>query len=113
LYELYINKEKIGNQVLSPTISDYTKRVYYNVFDVAKNLSSNKNTVGVVLGNGRFFSIRPGEVDAWKEGIPSIRNFDYLIGSIPFLRSYLNYVVIGIIVLVTVPVIIKVIRKFK
>lgn len=68
MYELYINKEKIGNQVLSPTISDYTKRVYYNVFDVAKNLSSNKNTVGVVLGNGRFFSIRPGEVD---EHIPN------------------------------------------
>ncbi|GAB3428007.1 hypothetical protein GCM10027516_33640 [Niabella aquatica] len=37
----------------------------------------------------------------------------YLIGSMPFLQSYLNYVVIGIIVLVTVPVIIKIIREFK
>lgn len=37
----------------------------------------------------------------------------YLIGSMPFLRSYLNYVVIGIIVLVTVPVIIRIIREFK
>lgn len=34
----------------------------------------------------------------------------YLIGSMPFLRPYLNYVVIAIIVLVTVPVVIKIIQ---
>jgi len=34
----------------------------------------------------------------------------YLIGSMPFLRPYLNYVVAGIIVLVTVPMVIKIIR---
>lgn len=34
----------------------------------------------------------------------------YLIGSMPFLRPYLNYVVTGIVVLVTVPMVIKIIR---
>jgi len=37
----------------------------------------------------------------------------YLIGSMPFLRPYLNYVVVGIVILVTVPMVIKIIRGFK
>ncbi|WP_346238659.1 DedA family protein [Niabella insulamsoli] len=37
----------------------------------------------------------------------------YVIGTMPFLRPYLNYVVMAIIVLVTVPVVIKIIRRFK
>lgn len=37
----------------------------------------------------------------------------YLIGSMPFLRPYLNYVVAGIIIFVTVPVVINIIRGFK
>ncbi|RYG05936.1 MAG: alpha-rhamnosidase [Chitinophagaceae bacterium] len=77
LYELYFNGKRIGPQVLAPTPSDYRKRVYYNVFDVKNNLNSGKNTVGVTLGNGYFFSMRPGEVNVWKEGIPSIHNFGY------------------------------------
>ncbi|ASZ12737.1 VTT domain-containing protein [Chitinophaga pendula] len=37
----------------------------------------------------------------------------FLIGSMPFLQPYLKYVVTGIIVVVTVPVVIKIIREFK
>ncbi|MBZ4191937.1 DedA family protein [Niabella beijingensis] len=37
----------------------------------------------------------------------------YLIGSLPFLRAYLNYAVIAIVVLVTTPVVVKIIREFK
>jgi alpha-L-rhamnosidase len=58
LYELYINGQKIGNQVLSPTPTDYLKNVKYNVFDVTGNIQTGKNTVGVVLGNGRYFTMR-------------------------------------------------------
>jgi len=45
--------------------------------------------------------------------ILSIAAAGYLIGSMPFLRPYLNYVVVGIIVLVTVPIVIKIIHGFK
>jgi len=58
LYELYLNGQKIGNQVLSPTPTDYLKNVKYNVFDVTRNIQTGKNAVGVVLGNGRYFSMR-------------------------------------------------------
>ena len=58
LYELYINGEKIGNQVLAPVPTDYTKNVKYNVFDVTSNLKQGENVLGTILGNGRFFAMR-------------------------------------------------------
>ena len=37
----------------------------------------------------------------------------YLIGSTPFLKPYLKYVVAGIIVTVTIPFMIRIIRAFR
>jgi alpha-L-rhamnosidase len=54
--ELYINGEKIGDHVLSPPLSEYPKRVYYETFEVAGRLKPGANAVGVVLGNGRFYA---------------------------------------------------------
>jgi alpha-L-rhamnosidase len=56
--ELYINGEKIGDHVLSPPLSEYPKRVYYEIFEVAGRLKPGANAVGVVLGNGRFYAPR-------------------------------------------------------
>jgi len=58
LYELYINGNKIGDQVLAPVPTDYTKNVKYNVFDVTSQLKEGKNMMGTILGNGRFFAMR-------------------------------------------------------
>ena len=58
LYELYINGKKIGNQVLSPSPTDYSKAVKYNTFDVTGNLKKGANAIGAILGNGRFFTMR-------------------------------------------------------
>lgn len=58
LYELYINGEKIGNQVLAPTPTDYTRSVKYNTFDVTSYLQTGKNAIGTILGNGRFYNMR-------------------------------------------------------
>jgi len=58
LYELYINGNKIGNQVLAPVPTDYTKNVKYNVFDVTSQLKEGKNMLGTILGNGRYFAMR-------------------------------------------------------
>jgi len=77
LYELYLNGKRMGDQILSPALSDYTKRAYYNTFDVTSWVSKGKNAVGIILGNGRFVSMRPGESGVWKEGIPSIANYGF------------------------------------
>ena len=58
LYECYINGEKVGNDVLAPTLTDYSKRVPYNTYDVTSQLRNGQNVVGVILGNGRFFDMR-------------------------------------------------------
>lgn len=58
LYELYINGQKTGGQVLSPVPTDYSKTILYNTFNVTKNLKKGKNAIATVLGNGRFFTMR-------------------------------------------------------
>lgn len=61
LYDAWINGKMISkDQVLSPTVSDYRKRVYYNTFDVTGAMKK-KTAICIVLGNGRYFSMRnPG-----------------------------------------------------
>ncbi|MFA6241677.1 MAG: family 78 glycoside hydrolase catalytic domain [Candidatus Hydrogenedentales bacterium] len=61
LYELYVNGERIGDQVLAPGCTEYNKRTFYNTYDVTENVQSGKNAVGVWLGNGRYYAPRTGE----------------------------------------------------
>lgn len=58
LYELYIDGEKVGDQVLAPGLTDYTKNVKYNVFDITELLNGNQHALGVILGNGRYYAVR-------------------------------------------------------
>jgi alpha-L-rhamnosidase len=58
LSEFYLNGEKVGDQVLSPALTDYTKRACYVTFDVTKQLRNGANAAGVILGNGRFYAPR-------------------------------------------------------
>lgn len=58
LYELYINGKKVGEDVLTPAATDYTRNVKYNTMDVTSYIQEGKNTVGAILGNGRFFAMR-------------------------------------------------------
>ncbi|WP_268223921.1 alpha-L-rhamnosidase [Sinomicrobium oceani] len=58
MYELYINGNRIGDQVLAPVPTDYTKNVKYNVYDVTAALQPGTNALGTILGNGRYFTMR-------------------------------------------------------
>ena len=62
LYELHINGEKTGDRVLAPASSEYNKTIYYNTFDVTSQLKKGKNAVGVIIGNGRYFAMRGGNM---------------------------------------------------
>ncbi|MCB1126319.1 MAG: family 78 glycoside hydrolase catalytic domain, partial [Verrucomicrobiae bacterium] len=61
LSELYLNGRKVGDEELSPGLTEYTKRVFYVTHDVTEHLQQGANAVGVILGNGRFFAPRLGE----------------------------------------------------
>ena len=54
LYELYINGQEIGNESLKPAFTRYDKRVLYHTVDVTNFLNPNKNTIGILLGNGWY-----------------------------------------------------------
>ncbi len=58
LSELYLNGRKVSDHVLSPALTDYTKRVFYLTFDVTDQLKQGKNALGVVLGGGRYYADR-------------------------------------------------------
>ncbi|HEU4901894.1 MAG TPA: alpha-L-rhamnosidase N-terminal domain-containing protein, partial [Flavisolibacter sp.] len=78
LYELYINGRKVGDAVLAPTVKEYNKVVPYNTLDVTGYLKKGPNAIGVILGNGRFFSMRDyrGE-KKWRTGIPPVTGYGY------------------------------------
>lgn len=57
LYELFINGQRIGDQVLAPAPTDYRKTILYNTYDVTSQLQQ-ENAIGVTLGNGRFYTMR-------------------------------------------------------
>jgi alpha-L-rhamnosidase len=58
-YELYINGKYIGNEVLTQMPTDYNKSVQYSTYDVTANVKQGKNAIATVLGNGRYFTMRP------------------------------------------------------
>lgn len=53
-YELRLNGEKVGDHILDPGATDYSKRVLYFTYDITSMLKSGRNVVGVVLGNGWY-----------------------------------------------------------
>ncbi len=58
-YLVSINGHPIGDQVLAESPTDYTQSVKYNTFDVTDVCVQGANAIGVTLGNGRFFTMRP------------------------------------------------------
>jgi alpha-L-rhamnosidase len=67
--ELYINGQKVGDHVLSPPLSQYPKREYYETYEVGPLLQAGGNVLGVVLGNGRFYAPRANALDS---GFPKL-----------------------------------------
>jgi alpha-L-rhamnosidase len=53
-YELHLNGKKVGDQVLTPGWTDYTKRLQYQVYDVTNQITSGANAIGAVLGDGWY-----------------------------------------------------------
>jgi alpha-L-rhamnosidase len=58
MYQLRINGQKVGDAELSPMPTDYHKSVMANTYDVTSLLKADSNAIGVILGNGRFYTMR-------------------------------------------------------
>jgi len=55
-YELRLNGQKVGNDVLTPGWTQFTKRVYYQTYDVTGMVQGGSNTIGAILGDGWYAS---------------------------------------------------------
>lgn len=56
-YELRLNGKKVGtDDVLTPGWSHFTKRVYYQTYDVSSLVRYGSNCIGAVLGDGWYAS---------------------------------------------------------
>ncbi len=61
-FDLHVNGKKIGDNLLSPAFTDYSKTVLYEVMDVTDRLQQGENVLGVMLGNGWYNQI---STDVW------------------------------------------------
>jgi alpha-L-rhamnosidase len=53
-YELHIDGVRVGDHVLDPAWTDYSKRVLYNTYDVGGLIRQGENVLGVIVGNGWY-----------------------------------------------------------
>lgn len=79
-YELYLNGNKVGDDVLAPSPTNFDKRnlrhllypyddrsttrVLYNTFNVTEYLNAGENTAGMILGNG-WYNQRDRTAEGW------------------------------------------------
>ena len=63
-YEMYLNGEKVGDQLLDPGTTDYGKRLLYETYDVTSQLREGENAVGATLGNGWYCPPEQNEEDS-------------------------------------------------
>src|SRR5262249_60850357 len=62
VYELFLNGQRVGDQVLAPGWTDYTKRILYQTYDVTEMLKLGPNAIGAMVGDGWF----SGNTGLWK-----------------------------------------------
>lgn len=55
-YRVFLNGNRVGDNVLTPDFTDYRKRVLYQVYDVTGLLADGNNVISALLGDGWYGS---------------------------------------------------------
>ena len=75
-YSAYLNGTEVApEELLKPTLSWYSKRVYFNTYDVTSMLQQGNNAIGVILEGGRYTSIRYNEANPNWDGTEHVFGF--------------------------------------
>ncbi|MDR1496840.1 MAG: glycoside hydrolase family 78 protein [Puniceicoccales bacterium] len=59
-HEVFVNNKRVGNAVLSPAVSQYDKRSFYNTYDITPYLIDGENELTLALGSGWYKKGLPG-----------------------------------------------------
>lgn len=78
LYELRINGKRVGDHVLAPEWTDYSKRIQYQTYDVTSLLQRGDNAVGAYLAAG------------WYSGHVGLLPVRRIYGSVPEFLMHLD-----------------------
>ena len=78
LYELRINGIRVGDHVLAPEWTDYTKRIQYQTYDVTSLVEKGDNAIGAFLAAG------------WYSGHVGLMPSRRIYGSVPELLMHLD-----------------------
>lgn len=54
LYQLSLNGQRVGEDLLTPGWTSYSRRLQYQTYDVSDKLKNGANAIGASLGNGWF-----------------------------------------------------------
>lgn len=54
LYELFLNGERVSDELLAPGWTSYHKRLQYQTYDVTEQLQDGSNAVGIMLADGWY-----------------------------------------------------------
>jgi alpha-L-rhamnosidase len=54
LYELFLNGERVGDELLAPGWTSYHKRLQYQTYDVTGQLQNGSNALGIILADGWY-----------------------------------------------------------
>ena len=59
VYSAYLNGTEVApEELLKPTLSWFSKRIYFNTYDVTSMLQQGDNAIGIILEGGRYTTIR-------------------------------------------------------
>jgi alpha-L-rhamnosidase len=72
-YQLYLNGERVGKDVLAPGWTDYHKRVVYQTYDVTAQLRQGANAICAILGDGWFAGALSWVQQPYNFGSPPVR----------------------------------------
>jgi alpha-L-rhamnosidase len=78
-YEFFLNGEKVGDHVLDPAITDYSKTILYSTFDVTSMVKRGNNVAGAILGNGAWNLRKTDGRWSWGTGGDSFGNPAFLM----------------------------------
>lgn len=54
LYELYLNGERVSDELLAPGWTSYHQRLQYQTYDVTQQLQNGSNAIGIILADGWY-----------------------------------------------------------
>ena len=72
-YQLYVNGQRAGADILAPGWTDYRKRIAYQVYDVTSQVRQGGNAIGAILGDGWYASGLTWNQSRYNFGPPPVR----------------------------------------